>query len=86
MAFNSEHFLSKTLGKDFFESLVKVELWKPGTRTTVDHEEIKTALMIVPRTIMALLIRELTPMTIGETKEIKLEVAGSKILDWKSIL
>lgn len=73
MAFNSDHFLSKTLGKDFFESLAKVELWKPGTRTVIDHEEIKTALMIVPRTLMALLIRELTPMTLGETKEIKFD-------------
>jgi hypothetical protein len=80
MAFNSDQFLSKTLGKDFFESLAKVELWKPGTRTTVDHEEIKTALMIVPRTIMALLIRELTPMTIGETKEIKLEVGSDSMV------
>jgi hypothetical protein len=80
MAFNADHFLSKTLGKDFFESLAKVELWKPGTRTTVDHEEIKTALMIVPRTVMALLIRELTPMTIGETKEIKLEVGSDAMV------
>ena len=74
MAFNADYFLGKTLGKDFFESLTKFELWKPGTRTTVDHEEIKTALMIVPRTIMALLIRELTPMQLGETKEIQLPV------------
>ncbi len=78
MAFNANYFLSKTLGEDFFESLTKFELWKPGTRTTVDHEEIKTALMIVPRTIMALLIRELTPMQIGETKEISLAVNAGK--------
>lgn len=74
MAFNADYFLGKTLGKDFFESLTKFELWKPGTRTTVDHEEIKTALAIVPRTIMALLIRELAPMAIGETKELSLPV------------
>jgi hypothetical protein len=74
MAFNDDYFLSKTLGEDFFESLSKFELWKPGTRTTVDHEEIKTALMIVPRTIMALLIRELAPMVVGETKELSLPV------------
>ena len=74
MAFNANYFLSKTLGNDFLESLSKFELWKPGTRTTVDHEEIKTALMIVPRTIMALLIKELTPMILGETKEISLPI------------
>jgi hypothetical protein len=77
MAFNADYFLKKTLGEDFFESLSKFELWKPGTRTTVDHEEIKTALMIVPRTVMALLIRELTPMQIGETKEIVLPVSAN---------
>lgn len=81
MAFNADYFLGKTLGKDFFESLTKFELWKPGTRTTVDHEEIKTALMIVPRTIMALLIRELTPMQLGETKEISLPInAGQSMV------
>lgn len=81
MAFNADYFLGKTLGNDFFESLTKFELWKPGTRTTVDHEEIKTALKIVPRTIMALLIRELTPMQLGETKEISLPVnAGNSIV------
>ncbi|NJO48123.1 MAG: hypothetical protein HC840_00240 [Leptolyngbyaceae cyanobacterium RM2_2_4] len=81
MAFNADYFLSKTLGEDFFESLTKFELWKPGTRTTVDHEEIKTALMIVPRTIMALLIRELTPMQVNETKEISLPVnAGQSMV------
>jgi hypothetical protein len=74
MSSGADYFLKKTLGEDFFESLTKFELWKPGTRTTVDHEEIKTALMIVPRTVMALLIRELTPMNIGETKEFQLHV------------
>lgn len=78
MASNANFFLKKTLGEDFFESLAKFELWKPGTKTTVDHEEIKTALMIVPRTIMALLIRELTPMSLGETKEITLPVNAGK--------
>lgn len=70
----SDYFLKKTLGEDFFESLQKFELWKPGTRTTIDHEEVKTALQIVPRTLMAMLIRELVPMEIGETKEIHLPV------------
>lgn len=75
MASDSNHFLKKTIGEDFFESLTKFELWKPGTRTTIDHEEIKTALMIVPRVLMALLIRELSAMAIGETKEIHVPVS-----------
>lgn len=70
MASNSDYFLKKTLGEDFFESLEKFELWKPGTRTTLDHEEMKTALQIVPRTIMSLLVRELSPMSIGQNKQI----------------
>lgn len=70
MASKSDFFLQKTLGKDFFESLVKIELWKPKSRAVVDHEEIKTALQIVPRVVMEILIRELTPMAVDENKEI----------------
>lgn len=75
MSSGANYFLKKTMGDDFFESLVKFELWKPGTRTVIDHEEIKTALMIVPRVLMAMLIRELTAMEIGQTKEIHLPVS-----------
>lgn len=77
MSSGVDSFLKKTLGEDFFESLQKFELWKPGTKTTVDHEEIRTALQIVPRTIIALLIRELGPMAIGDTKEVNLFFASS---------
>jgi hypothetical protein len=77
MAKGADNFLKKALGDDFFESLEKFELWKPGTKTTLDHEEIKTALRIVPRTIMSLLIRELTPMNLGDNKEIWLPVPGA---------
>lgn len=74
-----DFFLQKALGEDFFESLTKFELWKPGTRTTVDHEEIKTALKIVPRAIMALLIAELAPMQIGENKSFMLPSGIGKV-------
>lgn len=80
MSSKADFFLKKTLGDDFFESLQKVELWKPGTRTTIDHEEIRTALHIVPRTVMSLLIRELTPMSIGEAKEINIPCEKETIL------
>lgn len=75
MSNRGNEFLDKTLGEDFLESLCKVELWKPGTRTTLDHEEIKTALQIVPRTVMAMLIRELSPMNIGDAKDIPLFIS-----------
>lgn len=80
MSLKVDQFLAKTLGEDFFESLSKVELWKPGTRTTIDHEEIKTALHIVPRVVMALLVQELVPMNIGETKELNLPFAPNALV------
>jgi len=77
---NADLFLKKTLGEDFFESLAKVELWKPGTRSTIDHEELKTALQIVPRTVIALLIKELVPMRVGDTKEVALFVGTNALM------
>lgn len=78
MSSKASLFLAKALGEDFMESLAKVELWKPGTRTTLDHEEIKTALKIVPRTIMAILVRDLVPMGVGESKEIQLPIPAGQ--------
>jgi hypothetical protein len=80
MASGAEYFLKKTLGEDFLESLDKVELWKPGTKSTTDHEEIRTALQIVPRTIMALLVRDLSQMMVGQNKAVPLPVAGGAVL------
>lgn len=76
----SDYFLAKTLGEDFLSSLQKFELWKPGTKTVVDHEEIKTALQIVPRAILSLLINELSPMAIGESKELPLPIEGDAVM------
>jgi hypothetical protein len=81
MASSADYFLSKTLGEDFLQSLEKVELWKPGTKSTIDHEEMRTALQIVPRTIMALLIRELAPLNIGQNHRIQLPVPGGATLN-----
>ena len=80
MSSKADYFLNKVLGEDFLESLNKVELWKPGTRTTIDHEEIKTALQIVPRAIMALLIKELAPLAINESKEFELPLEDGPAL------
>lgn len=67
-----DSFLKKALGEDFFESLQKVELYKQGTRTTVDPEEIATALQIVPRTLMAFLVNALSPLKVGDNKRTQL--------------
>jgi hypothetical protein len=77
---NSEIFLEKTLGDDFLESLQKFDLWKPDTKSVTDHNEIFQGLQIVPRVIMSLLIQELMPMNMDDTKEIKLPVASDSLM------
>lgn len=71
----ADFFLNKTLGEDFTESLVKAEIWKPGTKSVNDLEDMRIGLKIVPRTIMSFLIRELSSMEIGDNKRISLPVA-----------
>lgn len=77
MSSNSDFFLKKALGNDFLESLQKFELYKPGTKTVLDHEEIKTALMIVPRALMSFLIYHLSAMNIGDYKETQIPIAAN---------
>jgi hypothetical protein len=74
---NANFFLNKTLGEDFMESLNKFELWKKDTKSVTDLEDIHLGLKIVPRTIMSFLIRELTPMNVGEHKDIALPLDGN---------
>jgi hypothetical protein len=73
---NAETFLSKTLGSDFLESfstsLSKSEVYKQGTRTITDTDDLFQGLQIVPRALLSLLVRELSPMQIGDTKEIQI--------------
>jgi len=58
------------LGDDIFQTLEKSEisggLYKPGTRTALDPEEIKIALEIVPRTILSFLMGQLKNKEVGE--------------------
>lgn len=73
---NAEYFLKSTLGDDFLESLgdslSKSEIYKQGTRTITDTNDLFQGLQIVPKALLSLLIRELSPMQIGDTKEIKI--------------
>jgi len=73
---NAKTFLDKTLGSDFLESLgtslSKSEVYKQGTRTVTDTDDLFQGLQIVPRALLSLLVRELSPMQIGETKEIRI--------------
>jgi hypothetical protein len=81
MSSRSDLFLKKTVGDDFMESLTKFDLWKPQTRSVVDHEEVRTALQIVPRVLMAFLISNLASMEIGTNKKIDLPVGDEAQLD-----
>lgn len=77
MSSKASLFLNRVLGEDFMESLAKVELWKPGTRTTLDHEEIRTALQIVPRTVLTFLSQALSKMQIGDITETKIPLGNA---------
>jgi hypothetical protein len=71
---NADAFLAKTLGSDFLESLgntlSKSEVYKQGTRTITDTDDLFQGLQIVPRALLRLLVRELSPMQIDDIKEI----------------
>lgn len=81
MSFNSEYFLNKALGEDFLESLSKSEIWKPGTKSVTDTEDMRVGLKIVPRTVLSFLIRELVPLSIGENRRIVLQMAYNSFLN-----
>ena len=53
-------------------TLSKSEIFKPGTRSITDTNDMFQGLQIVPRALLSLLVRELSPMQIGETKEIEI--------------
>lgn len=76
----AEKFLLKALGQEGLEALEKFELVKEKTQTVLDHEEIRTALQIVPRTILSMLYHELAPMSDHSNKEIKLPVEPEAVL------
>jgi len=73
---HADTFLRKTLGEGGMAELAKFELYKPGTNTVVDHEELKTALQIVPRAVLSFLYHKLEPMKQGEHLDTELPVDG----------
>lgn len=68
----AEQFLAKTLGEEGLEELRKFELYKLQTNTVLNPEEIRIALMVVPRAVIAMLHQELVPMKAGQGKDVKL--------------
>jgi hypothetical protein len=78
---NAEIFLKKAMGPDGFEELSKFELVKDSTQTVIDHEEVRTALTIVPRAVLAFLNATLKELDKGGVKEFKLPVKENAYLN-----
>lgn len=65
--------LKSILDDDFLENLAKsADLYKIGSNSVLDPEEIRIGLKVVPRAVMAMLISELAPMGLNSHKEIPL--------------
>lgn len=78
----SDQFIKNFLGESFFEDLKKSnELFKLGTQTALDPEEIRIGLKIVPRAVMSFLIAELVPMAVGDQKVVKLPFGVEAVLN-----
>lgn len=60
------------LGDDIFDTLEKYEIHKLSTQTVVDPVEIKTALQIVPRSILGWLFANLRNLELDKTTDIEL--------------
>lgn len=66
------------LGESFLEDLSKAEVVKPITQTVVDHQELASALKIVPRIVMSWLTKNLAPMKAGDLIKLDLPFPQSK--------
>lgn len=65
--------LKSILDSDFLETLAKsADLYKIGSNSVLDPEEIRIGLKVVPRAVMSMLISELVPMEINSSKNIQL--------------
>lgn len=64
--------IKSIMGESFLEKLEKAELYNPATKTTVDTNEVKVALQIVPRCILTWLISELKPMKPKDIKDLQI--------------
>jgi hypothetical protein len=72
-------FITRILGKDFFEDLKKSELtggiMKLNTNTATDMNEIRISLQIVPRTVLSYLFMHLKPKEVGAIIKLDLPFA-----------
>jgi hypothetical protein len=65
--------LKSILDDEFLETLAKsADLYKIGSNSVLDPEEIRIGLKVVPRAVLSMLISELSPMPTNSHKDIKL--------------
>jgi hypothetical protein len=65
--------LKNILDDEFLENLAKsADLYKIGSNSVLDPEEIRIGLKVVPRAVMSILINELVPMEVNAHKDIQL--------------
>lgn len=70
--------LKNILDDEFLETLAKsADLYKIGTNSVLDPEEIRIGLRVVPRAVMSMLIGNLTPMQINSHQDIPLPFGQS---------
>lgn len=73
--------LKSILDDEFLETLAKsADLYKIGSNSVLDPEEIRIGLKVVPRAVMSMLISELVPMENNSSKEIPLPFGKSAFL------
>lgn len=84
MKVKQSDLITSILGEDIFQVLKKSEisggLYKPGTRTALDPNEMRIALEIVPRTILSFLMSKLKDKKDGEICSIDLPFAPGATL------
>lgn len=70
---NPNTLLNRILDEEFLGTLAKsADLYKIGSNSVLDPQEIRIGLKVVPRAVMSMLISELAPMEINSHKDIKL--------------
>src|ERR1035437_9678711 len=69
----SNNLLKRILDDEFLATLAKsADLYKIGSNSILDPEEIRIGLKVVPRAVMSLLINALTPMPLNSSIELQL--------------
>lgn len=75
-------FLNNILDDEFVTNLAKsADLYKIGSNSILDPEEIRIGLKVVPRAVMSMLISELSQMPINSSKRIQLPFGQNAWMD-----